>query len=88
MGDAGPPLSSFGEDVPRQRREVTVFVTGFGPFKTFTHNPSHLITALLPAIILPDPKSLSSQPTPMIHLLTHPHPSESPTPPSPAPFPS
>ncbi len=44
------------------------------PFKTFTHNPSHLITTLLPPILLPEPQSLSSEPTTIIHLLIQPQP--------------
>lgn len=78
MGDAGPSLPAFGED-GTQQREVTVLVTGFGPFKTFTTNPSHLITTQLTRILLPtpDPTSSSSSPTPsqpIIHLFIHPEP--------------
>ncbi len=42
MGDAGPPLPLFGEDVPGQRKEVTVFVTGFGVrYEHATASPAH-----------------------------------------------
>ncbi len=42
MGDAGPPLPLLGEDVPRQRREVTVLVSGFGVrYEDITASPAH-----------------------------------------------
>ncbi|KAK8236336.1 hypothetical protein IWZ00DRAFT_477978 [Phyllosticta capitalensis] len=52
--------------------EVTVLITGFGPFLTqFPINPSHEITKLLPTTILPDPSDPTS---PRIRLIIHPSP--------------
>lgn len=54
MGDAGPvtPAPSLTPFDGAQQRQVTVLVTGFGPFKTFTTNPSHLIAQRLPPYLL------------------------------------
>ncbi|ETN46429.1 uncharacterized protein HMPREF1541_00613 [Cyphellophora europaea CBS 101466] len=67
MGDAGPltpPLTAeepligaAGAGHETDVREVTVLVTGFGPFKSFAINPSYLIASALPA-------TLASQPPP------------------------
>ncbi|KAK7545697.1 hypothetical protein IWX46DRAFT_526163 [Phyllosticta citricarpa] len=52
--------------------EVTVLVTGFGPFLSqFPINPSHEITKLLPTTLLPDPSDPTS---PRIRLIVHPSP--------------
>ncbi len=56
MGDAGPPTPLLQEEpvanpaVPASQepvREVHVLVTGFGPFKSFTTNPSWLIASAM-----------------------------------------
>ncbi|KPI35445.1 uncharacterized protein AB675_11678 [Cyphellophora attinorum] len=88
MGDAGPLEPSLVSTAPlddrldrngsaTQEREVTVLVTGFGPFKSFTTNPSFLIASALPHKLPPQQPSTSSpnQPEPYtIHLLLHPSP--------------
>ena len=91
MGDAGLLLPSIAEsDLVRSSsvghettppREVTVLVTGFGPFKSFTTNPSWLIASSLPAILQPQalsPKAASNSQTPIpnyvIRLIVHPSP--------------
>lgn len=47
MGDAGVS-QSVDLQTPPELREIHVLVTGFGPFKSFTNNPSWLIASSLP----------------------------------------
>ncbi|KAK7540620.1 uncharacterized protein J3D65DRAFT_615892 [Phyllosticta citribraziliensis] len=77
MGDVRtePPAADLvlqHQDIETAPEEVTVLVTGFGPFLAqFPINPSHEITKLLPTTLLPDP----SEPTnPRIRLIIHPSP--------------
>lgn len=63
MGDAGTqtplpethlPTSQPSIDASQtQPREVHILVTGFGPFKSFTNNPSYLIASALPQTLTP-----------------------------------
>lgn len=67
MGDAGPPSPPSQLGTPQdQIKDIHVLVTGFGPFKSFTTNPSWLIAQSLPTQLesLP-PKALTqiSNPT-------------------------
>lgn len=65
MGDAGieiplpePQLPISQPSVDRsqpQPRQIHVLVTGFGPFKSFTNNPSYLIASALPKTLSPAP---------------------------------
>jgi pyroglutamyl-peptidase len=68
MGDAGPgtpplegriPTLSAVHDQEHEQRVVTVLVTGFGPFKSFTTNPSYLIAESLPNFLYPEPDSFA-----------------------------
>jgi pyroglutamyl-peptidase len=68
MGDAGPgtpplegrlPALSATSNSEHERRVVTVLVTGFGPFKSFTTNPSYLIAESLPQFLYPEPNSFA-----------------------------
>lgn len=77
MGDVRtePPAADLDlhpQAIETAPEEVTVLVTGFGPFLAqFPINPSHEITKLLPTTLLPDP----SEPTsPRIRLIIHPSP--------------
>ena len=96
MGDAGPgtpplegrfPVSStIGNN--ESDRIVTVLVTGFGPFKSFTTNPSYLIARSLPEYLFPEARAFAVDapahfaglaptrpiltPAPIIRLIVHP----------------
>lgn len=68
MGDAGPgtpplegrlPMLSAKSGPEHEQKVVTVLVTGFGPFKSFTTNPSYLIAKSLPAFLYPEPNSFA-----------------------------
>lgn len=68
MGDAGPETPPLGGTIPvesiinnceQDPKVVTVLVTGFGPFKSFTTNPSYLIARSLPEYLYPEPKSFA-----------------------------
>ena len=96
MGDAGPgtppldrvPGGSLDINGLNHERIVTVLVTGFGPFKSFTTNPSYLIAKSLPEYLYPDPKAFAVDapahfaglaptrpiltPAPIIRLIIHP----------------
>ena len=97
MGDAGPgtpPLEgristqSVIYNQEQEQKVVTVLVTGFGPFKSFTTNPSHLIAKSLPEFLYPEPESFAvdapahfaglapprpiTTPAPTIRLIVHP----------------
>ncbi|KAK5951755.1 hypothetical protein OHC33_007047 [Knufia fluminis] len=81
MGDAGPPTPLPEEQIPiptaaeEPIREIHVLVTGFGPFKSFTINPSWLIASSLPTELPPlpppEPKDPTAEPTQAIP--AHPH---------------
>ena len=51
MGDAGPQISI--PELAAVERDIHVLVTGFGPFKSFTINPSWLIASSLPSSLEP-----------------------------------
>lgn len=63
MGDAGTQIPLPETHLPTsqpsldpsqtQPREVHILVTGFGPFKSFTNNPSYLIASALPQTLTP-----------------------------------
>jgi pyrrolidone-carboxylate peptidase len=97
MGDAGPetpplegrnPIQLILNGSDRDPKVVTVLVTGFGPFKSFTTNPSYLIAKSLPEYLYPEPKSFAidapahfaglgatrplTTPAPIIRLIVHP----------------
>lgn len=68
MGDAGPgtpplegriPALAAIYDQEHEQRVVTVLVTGFGPFKSFTTNPSYLIAQSLPEFLYPESNSFA-----------------------------
>lgn len=61
MGDLGPPIVGPGTNehgtiqahTSNKSRNVSVLVTGFGPFKTFSKNASYLIATQLEPVLLP-----------------------------------
>ncbi|KAL9622880.1 MAG: hypothetical protein Q9160_002806 [Pyrenula sp. 1 TL-2023] len=61
MGDLGPtaPETSISEhgiaqpEIRSRSRNVSVLVTGFGPFKSYSKNSSYLITTRLEPVLLP-----------------------------------
>lgn len=65
MGDAGiemplpeaqlPISHSTPDTLDNQPREIHVLVTGFGPFKSFTNNPSYLIASAFSQTLQPAP---------------------------------
>ena len=80
MGDAGPPTPLPEEELGlSQVRDIHVLVTGFGPFKSFTTNPSWLIASALPSELVPlpfsDPETETTAPQPQIPIS---HPSRNP----------
>ncbi|KAF2144802.1 uncharacterized protein K452DRAFT_316721 [Aplosporella prunicola CBS 121167] len=72
MGDI---RASDLEHSPIGGREITVLVTGFGPFlPSSPPNPSHQITSLLPPTLPSTSTTSSPNPSHPIRLYTHPHP--------------
>lgn len=80
MGDAGLPpaeLTQLYQQVPDQKeteqrlRDIHVLVTGFGPFNTFTTNPSWLIASSLPSTLEAQPE-LPAQPQTQDQQRVHP----------------
>lgn len=65
MGDAGtqipfaetqlPVSQPLADPAETHPREIHILVTGFGPFKSFTNNPSYLIASALPQTLSPAP---------------------------------